>query len=136
MLRGSERGPRAARAVMTLALVLGLTRFWRLGEWGLWVDEAHTLHDAMWLLPGSPPDYPLGYIAVRAMIELCGGSTSEAVLRFVPALCGFLSIPLCAWALMPALGIGLYGWHNELPFALFAALLVVLGVVGRRGLAG
>jgi hypothetical protein len=104
MLRGSERGPQAARVFMALALVLGLTRFWRLGEWGLWVDEAHTLHDAMWLLPGSPPDYPLGYLAVRAVIELCGGATGEAVLRFFPALCGFLSIPMCAWALQPALG--------------------------------
>jgi hypothetical protein len=141
MLRGSERGPRAARAVLALALLLGLTRFWRLGEWGLWVDEAHTLHDAMWLLPGSPPHYPLGYIAVRAMIELCGGSTSEAVLRFFPALCGFLSIPLCAWALVPALGatrsscaallLSVSSWHlfwsQNARFYTFALVLSLIG---------
>ena len=158
MLRGSERGPQAARLLLALALLVGLTRFLRLGDWGLWVDEAHTLHDAMWLLPGSPPDYPLGYIAVRAMIELTG-STSEAVLRFFPALCGFLSIPLCAWALLPALGptrssasallLAVSSWHlfwsqnaRSYTFALVLSLigggLWLRGVLqpDRRALAG
>ena len=40
-----------------------------------------------------------------------------------------------SYVLAPAVGIGLYGWQNDLPFALFAALLVVLAVVGRRRLA-
>ena len=40
-----------------------------------------------------------------------------------------------SYVLAPGLGIGLYGWHNDLPFALFAALLVGLAVVGRRRLA-
>lgn len=147
MLRGSERGPQAARYMLALALVLGLTRFLRLGEWGLWVDEAHTLHDAMWLLPGSPPDYPLGYIAVRAMILLTG-STSEAVLRLFPAVCGFLSIPVCAWALLPALGptrssaaallLSVSSWHlfwsqNARSYTLALVLSLIGGGLWLRG---
>jgi MFS family permease len=40
-----------------------------------------------------------------------------------------------SYVLAPAVGIGLYGWQNDLPFALFAALLVALALVGRRRLA-
>ena len=40
-----------------------------------------------------------------------------------------------SYVLAPGLGIGLYGWHHESPFAAFAALLVLLAIVGRRRLA-
>ena len=32
-----------------------------------------------------------------------------------------------SYVLAPALGIGLYGWHHDLPFAAFALLLVGAG---------
>ncbi len=41
-----------------------------------------------------------------------------------------------SYVLAPALGIGLYGWHHDVPFAAFALLLVALAAVGRRRLAG
>jgi MFS family permease len=40
-----------------------------------------------------------------------------------------------SYVLAPALGISLYGWNHDLPFAVFAALLVMLAAVGRRRLA-
>jgi MFS family permease len=41
-----------------------------------------------------------------------------------------------SYVLAPALGIGLYGWQHDLPFAAFALLLIGLAQVGRRKLAG
>jgi MFS family permease len=40
-----------------------------------------------------------------------------------------------SYVLAPALGIGLYGWQHNLPFAAFAVLLLGLAEVGRRRLA-
>ncbi|MEA3081746.1 MAG: hypothetical protein QOD54_1414, partial [Sphingomonadales bacterium] len=40
-----------------------------------------------------------------------------------------------SYVLAPTLGIGLYGWHHDLPFAAFTLLLVGLAVVGRDRLA-
>ncbi|WP_341631128.1 MFS transporter [Sphingomonas agri] len=40
-----------------------------------------------------------------------------------------------SYVLAPALGIGLYGWNHDSPFAAFALLLVGLALVGRRQLA-
>ena len=39
-----------------------------------------------------------------------------------------------SYVLAPGLGIGLYGWQNDAPFVTFAALLVLLAIVGRRRL--
>src|SRR4051794_37889283 len=39
-----------------------------------------------------------------------------------------------SYVLAPALGIGLYGWHDDLPFAAFALLLLALAAVGRKRL--
>jgi len=40
-----------------------------------------------------------------------------------------------SYVLAPALGIGLYGWHHDLPFVAFALVLVALAVAGRGWLA-
>lgn len=84
--------------------MLGLSRFLGLGAWGLWIDEAHTLNDALWFFRRTPQDYPLGYLATRAVVALRGGATDEATLRLFPALCGWLSLPLAAWAFRPVIG--------------------------------
>lgn len=133
------------------ACLLALARFLRLGDWGLWIDEAHTLHDALRLFEGGPKTYPLGYLAVRGAIALRGGAIDEATLRLAPAFFGALSIPLCAWALRPGLGrlsanaaaflMGASSWHlywsqNARGYSL-ALLLVVLGLgLWLRGLLG
>jgi len=40
-----------------------------------------------------------------------------------------------SYVLAPAIGISLYGWHHDLPFAVWAFSLVLLAAVGRRELA-
>jgi hypothetical protein len=40
-----------------------------------------------------------------------------------------------SYVLAPALGISLYGWHHDLPFAAWALVLLVLAVAGRSRLA-
>jgi hypothetical protein len=154
MQRGpSSRAEPAARLLLALAVLLGLARFLRLGDWGLWVDEAHTLHDAQAMFAGPLPKYPLGYLAVRLLVDLLG-STDEAVLRLFPAVCGFVSIPLAAWALRPAVGstraaavalvLSLSSWHLfwsqsaraytlALALSLFGGGLWLRGVLGGRG---
>jgi mannosyltransferase len=133
------------------ACLLALMRFLRLGDWGLWIDEAYTLHDALRVFEGRPVNYPLGYLAVRGAIALRGGLLDEATLRLAPAFFGALSIPLCAWALRPGLGrlpanaaaflMGASSWHlywsqNARGYSL-ALLLVVLGLgLWLRGLLG
>jgi mannosyltransferase len=136
------------------ALLLALVRFLRLGDWGLWIDEAYTLHDALRVFEGGSHNYPLGYLAVRAAVFLRGGAIDEATLRLAPALIGALSIPLCAWALRPGIGrlpanaaaflMGASSWHlywsqnaRGYSLALFLALLGVgywlRGLMGGRG---
>ena len=104
-----------------LALGLALLRFFKLGTWGLWVDEAHTLHDS--LAPGgfSILDYPLGYLLTRGAMDLMGGSLDEWTLRLAPACLGALGLPLTYWAARPFVGrrraaaaaliVGVSAWH-------------------------
>ena len=40
-----------------------------------------------------------------------------------------------SYVLAPAIGIGLYGWSDDLPFAAFALILLGLSAVGRKALA-
>ena len=39
-----------------------------------------------------------------------------------------------SYVLAPALGISLYGWNHDLPFAAFALLLILLAAIGRKRL--
>lgn len=158
MPTAERRAPQALDGTSRLAVALGwacwllaLLRFLRLGDWGLWIDEAHTLHDAQHLFEGRWNTYPLGYLAVRGTIALSGGALDEATLRLAPALFGALSIPLLAWGLRPALGrlganaaaflMGASSWHlywsqNARGYSL-ALLLSLLGVgLWLRGLIG
>jgi hypothetical protein len=94
---------RAWRWVLAAALVGGLAVFLRLGDWGLWIDEVHTLHDARALGEGPLPRYPLGYWATELAIRLLG-RTDELTLRLVPALFGWLAVGATFWAFAPAAG--------------------------------
>ena len=104
---------RAELALLALALALGLLRFHRLGEWSLWLDEAYTLADAH---HGERNYNPLGYWLVRRTYELLSGS-DEWRLRFLPALAGWLAIPLSWWAFRP-----LAGGRRAVAVALLVAL--------------
>jgi hypothetical protein len=85
----------------------------------LWIDEAHTLHDAMSSSAASLR-YPLGYWLTRLAVGLTGRA-DEATLRLAPALFGALALPLAVWAFAPFLGrprawlaailLGASAWH-------------------------
>jgi len=86
---------------LVAALLLGTLRFYHLGHWSLWLDEAYTLADAY---HGTGLSNPLGYWAVRRVVEIGGLPASEFDLRLLPAICGWLAIPLTWWAFRPAAG--------------------------------
>ncbi|MCP3914186.1 MAG: hypothetical protein GY711_01380 [bacterium] len=101
--RASEEGAGAdgGGLWLILALALGLARFWRLGHWSLWYDEALTLADATHAeLSYNAP----GYALIRLTVLAFGGLADEFSLRFLPALAGWLAIPLTYWAFRPVAG--------------------------------
>src|SRR5215217_2647198 len=62
-----------------------------------------------------------------------GGASLAVPLSEQGAVAGVItSANGISYVLAPALGIGLYGWHHDLPFAAFALLLLGLAAVGRR----
>ncbi|MBK7876635.1 MAG: glycosyltransferase family 39 protein [Planctomycetes bacterium] len=96
-----SRGPETdsgARWVLLLSLAVGLVRFWKLGAWSLWFDEAATFTDWYVGLSGGEIKNPLGYELVHRTVELLGGRPDEYALRFLPALAGWLVIPATYWA--------------------------------------
>lgn len=98
---GSQRDPFAA-FLLGAALLLGLLRFFRLGRWSLWLDEVFTWGDAHSNLVGNYND--LGYLLTRWTVALLGQGPTESALRLLPAVCGFLCVPLTAWAFQPLAG--------------------------------
>lgn len=111
---------RAGTGLLILALVLGLVRFVRLGDWSLWMDEALTLTDAQRIADGALHN-PVGYGLVVGFARLFMEHPSEYALRFLPALAGWACIPLSYWAFRPllsrraaagtALLVALSPWH-------------------------
>lgn len=95
---------RVARGLLALALLVGLCRFWKLSQWSLWFDEAATWTDLFVGLEGGEISNPLGYRLIGWTVAALGGVPDEFALRFLPALAGWLAIPLAAWAFAPFAG--------------------------------
>lgn len=115
-----------------LAVVAGITAFaallrlYGLGQWSLWVDEAHTFRDAtidsevFW--ENNVGRYPISALTLRTLMEqkLLGGS-GEGWLRLPFAFFGILTIPAVALfgrsvigrgpALLGALLLAAHPWH-------------------------
>ncbi len=104
--RRAERTPWSVptRWIATAALVLAACRLAGLGRYGLWIDEAFTLHDAQALEFERLTKFPLGLALMKLWIALVGLPIGEAALRFPAATFGALSIPLTAWAFRPLIG--------------------------------
>jgi len=132
---------RAALGLLLAACVLGLLRFWRLGEWSLWIDEAYTFADGRANPWEGQVWNPLGYQLILWTVELVGGRADEWSLRLLPALCGWLCIPLAFWAFrglvgnrraaLVALLLALSAWHvywsQNARFYTFAMTASLLG---------
>ncbi len=90
-----------------LALVLALSRFWRLSQWSLWEDEVFTLSDARaYLEPGAGagPRNPLGYLLFAGLLHGLGAVPGEFGMRVLPALLGVLGIVACGLCFTPIFG--------------------------------
>ena len=95
--RDTGRRWRPAHALLLAALLLGGMRWVRLGDWSLWYDEAITWADAHHAAEGQLYN-PAGYFLIRRTVEWLGGVADEFSLRFLPAVAGWLAIPLTYWA--------------------------------------
>ena len=108
-----------------ITLLAGVLRLLGIGEWSFWIDEAHTLRDAVvkplhefWAEPTAR--YPLSYLMLRFVHPLLPGS-QEGSYRLLFAFFGIASIPLLAVsarsfigsapALIAALILTLSPWH-------------------------
>jgi len=107
--------------LLGLFTVLGAAlRLLGLGEWSLWVDEAHTFRDVMadeanfWASEVS--NYPLSYLLLRFLHD-SGMPVTEVGLRLPFAFFGILSIPAIG-----LLGRGLVGSRAALLAALMLAI--------------
>jgi mannosyltransferase len=142
-----------ARWILLLALAIGLVRFLRLARWSLWFDEAVTWTDYHHSLENAELGSTLGYRAIGATVGLLGGIPDEFALRFLPALCGWLAIPLTYWAFRTLAGnrraaaaallVAVSAWHvywsqnarfytMAQAVSLLGAGLVVRGLWSRR----
>lgn len=151
----APRGRLDAWLILALALLLGLLRFWKLGEWSLWIDEAYTFADGR-LDPWQGQVWnPLGYQLILWTVDWVGGRATEFSLRLLPAIVGWACIPLGWWAFRRQLGdrraallallIAVSSWHvywsqnaRFYTFAMGASLagtgVALRGLFGGRGL--
>ncbi len=107
-----------------ITLVATILRLYKLGEWSLWVDEAHTFRDAV--APSASfwesdlRNYPLSFLMLRGLFSL-GMPTSEGWLRLPFVFFGIMSVPALAIlgrimvgrraALLAALLLAVSPWH-------------------------
>jgi 4-amino-4-deoxy-L-arabinose transferase-like glycosyltransferase len=130
-----------ARLLLAAALIVGLLRFFRLGQWSLWFDEAITWTDAHVSLEGAEITNPLGYRAIAGVVRWLGGVPDEFSLRLLPALLGWCVVPATWWAFKPwagarraaaaALLVAASSWHvywsQNARFYTMAQLVALVG---------
>ena len=99
--------------IVTFGAVL---RFWNLGDWSFWIDEAFTVRDAQNLSFNSLQSIPnpIPYLAVKLSILI--GGNSEWGSRLIPCIVGIISIPAVF-----GLGQTLYNWRVGLFSSAFVA---------------
>ena len=103
--------------IVSLVVLFGTTlRFWNLGQWSFWIDEAFTVRDAQNLSLDSwrvIPN-PIPYLAVKLSISIAG--SREWGSRLIPCIVGIASIPM-------VFGIGrtLFTWRIGLLSSAFVA---------------
>ena len=102
--------------VSTIVAFGAALRFWNLGQWSFWIDEAFTVRDAQNLSFSSLQSIPnpIPYLAVKLSIILAGNS--EWGSRLIPCLVGIASIPAVF-----GLGRTLFNWQVGLLSSTFVA---------------
>ncbi|MFT7077592.1 MAG: hypothetical protein ACJA0P_003618 [Planctomycetota bacterium] len=137
-LGAPDRDATFASWLLGAALVFGLLRFVRLGEWSLWLDEVYAWGDSHAV---QAVDAKVGYLLIRWTVEALGGTPSETALRLTPALIGYAAIPLTYWAFWPVAGraraataalvVALSAWEIQWSqTARFYTMVQALGLLG------
>lgn len=110
--------------LFVITMVAGLLRLYKLGEWSLWIDEAHTFRDVAvsWdqFTESNVRNYPLSYLLLRFLYWI-GMPTNEGWLRLPFTFFGIASVPALALfgrrlvgprqALVAALILAVSPWH-------------------------
>jgi len=121
---GAELSRAAIAALVLATLLAGVLRLLHLGEWSIWVDEAHSFRDAT--VPWDGPDgfrnsprsnYPVSYLLLRWYLDFLGMMPREGWLRLPFAFVGTVTVPLLALVAKPIVGIRV---------GLFAAFLLAV----------
>lgn len=114
----TEDCPKKMHIVLLSVIVTfgGVLRFWHLGDWSFWIDEAFTVRDAQSLSLNSLRSIPnpIPYLAVKLSILI--GGNSEWWSRLIPCIVGIISIPAVF-----GLGRTLYNWRVGLFSSAFVA---------------
>ncbi len=121
--------PFSGRQVLLLAAITVLAaalRLWHLGDWSIWIDEAHTWRDVTMpiedFFKAAPSWYPTSFLMLRFLMEHGWlQQFTEGWLRLPFAFCGILTVPLLALfgnlivgrraALLAALFLAINPWH-------------------------
>ncbi len=107
-------------ALFALTILAASLRLFRLNEWSLWVDEAHTLRDATMPLEhfwnSLVSNYPIAFLTLRGSLDHLP-ELSEGWLRLPFAFAGILTVPLLA-----IVGRGIVGGRAAMLGALFLAV--------------
>jgi len=89
--------------LLFVTAVAAVLRLWNLGEWSIWVDEAHTWRDSTMELKGEHGllredrvFYALTFLLLRGLLNLGWIGGDEFSLRLPFALVGILSVPVIA----------------------------------------
>lgn len=120
--------PRHHACIAVITMVAAALRLWQLGDWALWIDEAHTYRDATMPMGGeygfANSDralYPLTFLLLRGLLSLHWIGIDEASLRLPFVLLGIVTVPLMALlgrrlvgpnaAVFAAAILALHPWH-------------------------
>lgn len=123
--RGGPFSGRQQLILSVIAFAALALRMWRIGDWPLWVDEAHTWRDVtipidrFW--DSARAWYPTSYLMLRGGLESGLLGETEGWLRLPFALLGAATVPLLATygrhlvgrnaALLAAALLAAHPWH-------------------------
>ena len=87
--------------LLGITALAGVLRLWHLGEWSIWVDEAHTWRDVTVPLDRFLGEerswYPTSFLFLRGLMESLLPQFTEEWQRLPFAVCGVATVPMLAF---------------------------------------
>lgn len=88
--------------LMAITVLAGALRFYRLGDWSFWVDEANTMRKALDIASYDLASRPISLTLTHIALSTWG--VSEWSARLTPALMGVASVPILYFPVRKLLG--------------------------------